>query len=66
MKLFSTTSVIRYTLGCAMLLWKTSASADPLLRGVHRQGVVHSHQTVNMIIVTRPAPIRTVASVSAL
>ena len=66
MKLFSTTSVIGYTLGCAMLLSATSASADPLHRGVHRQGVVHSHQTVNTVVVTRPAPIRTVTRVSAL
>ena len=66
MKLFSTTSVIGYTLGCAMLLSATSASADLLHRGVHRQGVVHSHQTVNTVVVTRPAPIRTVTRVSAL
>ncbi len=66
MKLFSTTSVIGYTLGCAMLLSATSASANPLHRGAHRQGVVHSHQTVNTVVVTRPAPIRTVTRVSAL
>ncbi|MBT5719526.1 DUF6515 family protein [Gammaproteobacteria bacterium] len=65
MKLFSTTSVIGYTLGCAMLLSATSASADPLHRGIHRHGVVHSHQTVNTVVVTPAAPIRTVTRVSA-
>ena len=53
------------TFGCVMLLATPSVSAEPLYKSNHRHAVVHKHRVVNKVAVVRPAPIRTVTTVSA-
>lgn len=65
MKFFSIANVIGCTMSCALLLATPSVSAEPLHKSNHRHAVVHTHRVVNKIAVIRPAPIRTVTTVSA-
>lgn len=65
MKILSAASVTA-ALSCAMLLAAGQLSAEPLLRNNHSRVLVHTHRINNRVIVTRPAPIRTVTTVAAL
>lgn len=65
MKLFPTASITT-ALACAMLVAAPSASAEPLHKSYHRHAVVHNHRVASRVVVTRPAPIRTVSTVSAV
>lgn len=64
MKLFSAANMIGCALGCSLLLTATSAMADPLHRTHYRHAGIHTHRVVNKVVV-RPAPVRTVTTVSA-
>ena len=63
MKLSRTTGLIACALGCTLLFSATTAAAEPLHRHYHKHGV-HTHRVVNKVVVTRPAPVRTVAALS--
>ena len=65
MKLFSTTSVTA-ALACAMLVSAPSVSAEPLHKSNPRHTVVHTHRVTNKVVITRPAPIRRLTTVSAI
>lgn len=66
MKIFSAARISGCTLAFMMLLAAPSLSAEPLHKSVHKHAVVHTHRVVNRVAVARPAPIRTVTTISAL
>ncbi len=65
MKLFSATNVTA-ALACALLMSAPSVSAESLRKSNHRHVVVHTHRAANKVVVSRAAPIRTVAIASAV
>jgi Family of unknown function (DUF6515) len=62
MRLYSVVRLTQCTVACAMLLVTPSLSAAPHHKSVHTHAVVHK----NRVVVARPAPIRTVTTVSTL
>ena len=64
MKLFSAASITT-ALCCALLVTVPSVSAEPSHKSNHRHAVVHTHSVANKVVVARPAPIRTITTVSA-
>jgi len=65
MKLLTRANMIGCVLACTLLGTATTAMADPLHRTHYRYAGIHTHRVVNKVVVTRPAPVRTVTTVSA-
>ncbi len=65
MKFLTTANTIGCALACTLLFSAASASADPLHRSHYRHVGTHTHRVVNKVVIARPAPVRTVTTVSA-